>query len=189
MSDKLSESFPPVIGFHLHTLILGTMPGQKSLQTQQYYAHPRNALWPVLCAMVTGEPPRYTIHETLSYEDRCKLISDAGFGLWDVLAQCERPGSLDASISRQSEVPNDIQALVEQHPELKTIACNGRTAHTLLKRHILSKYDSDKSSLKLPRIVCLPSTSPAMASLSLAEKFCQWSEVLQPPEYNTSNTT
>ena len=175
VSENLSESFAPLIGPHVHTLILGTMPGQKSLQAKQYYAHPRNALWPILCAMVTTSAPSYAMHKELSYEDRCTLISEAGIGLWDVLARCERPGSLDGSIARGSEVPNEIAALVSKHPELRTIACNGRTAQTLLKRHILPLL-----APPLPRIVCLPSTSPAMASLSLDEKFCQWSDALLP---------
>lgn len=180
MNEKLSESFGALVGRHVHTLILGTMPGQKSLQLQQYYAHPRNALWPILCAMVKGNAPAYAIHQELSYEERCTLINDAGFGLWDVLARCERPGSLDASISRQSEEPNDIEALIIQHPELRTIVCNGRTAHALLKRHILPKLSYPRLDSHLPRIVCLPSTSPAMAKLSLDEKFIQWSDALLP---------
>ena len=173
--ENLSESFSPLTGHHVHTLILGTMPGQKSLHVQQYYAHPRNALWPILCAMVTSDRPTYSVHQQLSYEERCTLISNAGIGLWDVLARCVRPGSLDGSIARASEVPNDIAALVSKHPELRTIACNGRTAQTLLERHILPLL-----APPLPRIVCLPSTSPAMANLSLDEKFCQWSDALLP---------
>lgn len=189
MSEKLSESFGALVGRHAHTLILGTMPGQKSLHLQQYYAHPRNALWPILCAMVRGNAPAYAIHQELSYEERCILISEAGFGLWDVLAQCERPGSLDASISRNTEVPNDIETLIVQHPELKTIACNGRTAHALLKRHILPKLSLLRLA-SLPRIVCLPSTSPAMASLSLDEKFFQWSDALLPvPDLDVQDPT
>ena len=145
------------------------MPGQKSLQLQQYYAHPRNALWPILCAIATGEKPSYTVHQRLSYDERCQLVTTAGFGLWDVLASCERAGSLDGNIVRDSEVPNKIPALLCQHPETRLVICNGRTAEALFKRHIQKQV-----TVQLPPVVCLPSTSPAMAALSLDDKFTRW---------------
>lgn len=157
----------------MHTLILGTMPGQQSLKLQQYYAHKRNALWPILCALTSNGIPSYDVHEELSYEQRCRLITRAGFALWDVLASCERPGSLDGSIVRRTEVPNRIPQLIANHPELHTIACNGRTAETLLKRHILPQLNDP-----VPRILSLPSTSPAMARLSLQAKHDLWIDAL-----------
>lgn len=170
----ISESFAPLEGEYAKTLVLGTMPGQKSLQLKQYYAHPRNALWPILCAIANDDVPSYAIHQTLTYEQRCELITNAGFALWDVLASCERPGSLDSNIARHSEIPNRIPQLLSRHPELRTIACNGRTAEALFKRHILPKLDDP-----IPRIVNLPSTSPAMASLSLQKKYEQWRKSLE----------
>lgn len=169
----ISKSFAPLVGRHMHTLVLGTMPGQKSLQRRQYYAHPRNALWPILCAMVTGDKPDYSIHQTMTYDERCSLITDQGIALWDVLASCERPGSLDGSILRTTEIPNNIVGLIEEHPELRTVACNGRTAEALFKRHIPGKPGSPAS-----RTVSLPSTSPAMASLTLEEKYQRWADAL-----------
>jgi len=172
--DDVSSCFAPLLGTRLNLLVLGTMPGQKSLQLQQYYAHPRNALWPILCAMVRRNKPSYSIHQTLDYDERCKLVTDAGIGLWDVLASCQRPGSLDGQIIRNTEVPNALPELISQHPELTTIAFNGRMAETLFKRHIQARLPSS-----IIRIVSLPSTSPAMASLSLEKKYQRWSEALQ----------
>jgi len=167
--DSLSESFAPLVGKHMHTLILGTMPGQQSLQRQQYYAHQRNALWPILCAIVGNDEPSYEVHRLMSYEQRCVLVTQAGFALWDVLASCERPGSLDGSIVRHTEIPNAIPQLMARHPELHTIVCNGRTAEKLFKRHIVPQL----STPTVP-MVSLPSTSPAMASLSLQAKYERW---------------
>lgn len=172
-STHHTESFAPITGKTLHTLVLGTMPGQKSLQLQQYYAHPRNALWPILCAIVNADQPSYNTHLLLPYNKRCQIITDAGFGLWDVLASCDRPGSLDGSIVRTTEMPNPIHTLVAKHPELERIACNGRTAETLFKRHIQPQL-----SAPFPEIVSLPSSSPAMATLSLDEKYLRWCEAL-----------
>jgi len=170
---NISESFAPLVGKRMHTLVLGTMPGQKSLLLQQYYAHQRNALWPILCAIATDDVPDYTVHQSLSYQQRCELITSAGFALWDVLARCERPGSLDGNIVRQSEIPNAIPQLITAHPELRIIACNGRTAEALFKRHILPQLHEP-----IPLVVSLPSTSPAMASLSLHAKHERWRSAL-----------
>lgn len=169
----MNESFAPLASNHLHTLILGTMPGQRSLQLQQYYAHPRNALWPILCAIVRDDEPAYKVHTELSYEARCSLITQAGFGLWDVLASCKRQGSLDSNIIKSTEIPNNINDLVKRHPELRTIACNGRTAETLFNRHIQPTLSNSEL-----RVACVPSSSPAMASLNLRAKYQLWRKVL-----------
>lgn len=176
----MNESFAPLTGNHLHTLILGTMPGQRSLQSRQYYAHPRNALWPILCAIVRDEEPSYNVHTKLSYEQRCRFVTQAGFGLWDVLASCERQGSLDSNIVKSTEIPNEIGDLAKRHPELRTVVCNGRTAEALFKRHIRPTLSDKFAELN---IVCVPSSSPAMASLDLKAKYQFWRKALMefPP--------
>jgi len=172
-ASSINRSFAPLTGKVLHTLVLGSMPGQQSLELQQYYAHPRNALWPILCALVNGSNPDYGVHQALSYSQRCNLVTSAGFGLWDVLATCNRRGSLDAHIERDQQTANNIGAIVNKHPELRLIACNGRTAETLFLQHILPTLEK-----RIPRLVYVPSTSPAMAALSLEAKFNQWREKL-----------
>ena len=97
-------------------LILGSMPGTASLDAARYYAHPRNAFWPIALALVSGEPPRAARRELPPYEVRTARLVDGGVALWDVLAECERPGSLDSAIRRDSERPNDVPALVARHP-------------------------------------------------------------------------
>ncbi|MFK8076498.1 MAG: DNA-deoxyinosine glycosylase [Granulosicoccus sp.] len=180
-------SFPPVEGNHVHTLILGTMPGQASLNAVEYYAHPRNALWPILLAHLYQAPISFESATPLDYEERCALIKKNGIALWDVLASCERPGSLDSKIKRSTEVPNDIAKLVARHTELERIICNGRTAQALFKRHIEPSLRHAVAILDKPpysmtsdaiRVFTLPSTSPAMASLTLAEKYELWSDGL-----------
>jgi len=174
---KPSQSFAPLVKTGAHTLVLGTMPGQKSLECQQYYAHPRNALWPILCAIATHSPPTYTVFQQLSYEQRCTLVTKAGFALWDVLHSCVRPGSLDSNIDRQSEQANDIAGLIKLYPSIKRIVCNGRTSQALFKRHIISTLSSHAID-----ITSLPSTSPAMATLNLQAKFEQWNNAIRHNE-------
>ena len=167
--NNTDRSFAPLTGKVLRTLVLGTMPGQRSLALQQYYAHPRNALWPILCGMASGSKPDYRVHELLTYKQRCALITNAGYGLWDVLASCTRPGSLDANIERGTQTPNNIASLLAAHPELQIIACNGRTAEKLFQQYILPTLNNC-----VPRVVYVPSSSAAMAALSLQEKYDQW---------------
>jgi len=193
LKDLAAHSFPPLIGATAHTLILGTMPGQASLGAVQYYAHPRNALWPIMHALISCNSPTLATHQTLSYDERCKLLTNAGYALWDVLSSCERPGSLDSKIVRASEIPNDIASLVHKHPELSCIVCNGRTAETLFNRHIRNTLpearlaagqtdgERDEGLIKKNpsiRITALPSTSPAMASLTLEQKYQRWADGL-----------
>jgi len=149
------------------------MPGRPSLAVQQYYANTRNAFWPIVCALVKDTAPSYDVHQQYSYEQRCKLLTEAGFGAWDVLASCTRPGSLDSAIVRETEQPNSIAELISSHNGLRLVACNGRTAHTLFKRHISAQLATTKFEL-----VLLPSSSPAMASLSLEKKHQKWKALL-----------
>lgn len=163
------------------------MPGQASLGATQYYAHPRNAFWPIMQALITRQPPTYTTHQTVDYDARCALLVEHGYALWDVLESCDRPGSLDSNIARASEIPNAIPRLVEQLPALRCIACNGRTAEKLFNRHIRASLPNDtllasddhsaRQSARI-RVVSLPSTSPAMASLNLAAKYQRWADGL-----------
>lgn len=175
---NLARSFPPIEGEHVHTLILGTMPGQASLNAVEYYAHPRNAFWPVMMAIIAKGNPDRTAVQALGYPERCQRLMDNGYGVWDVLAQCDRPGSLDSNISRDSERPNDIDSLLHRHPELLRIACNGKTACRLLTRHHADTLSRWKELGRELEVVTLPSTSPAMASLSLAMKHQRWAEGL-----------
>ena len=42
------KSFAPIVDEHSRILILGSMPGIKSLEQQEYYAHPQNRFWRLL---------------------------------------------------------------------------------------------------------------------------------------------
>ena len=156
-------------------LILGSMPGTASLDAARYYAHPRNAFWPIALALVAGEAP--TADGLPPYEVRVTRLVDGGVALWDVLAECERAGSLDSAIRRDSERANDVAALVDRHPELELVAFNGQTAAKLFERHVAAEIRARRPTL---RFATLPSTSPAHASLSLVEKHARWCAALEP---------
>jgi len=174
------SSFAPIEGERVVTLVLGSMPGAASLSAEAYYAHPRNGFWPIVLAWLEGGPPGPAAALAMPYPQRVARLRQAGIGVWDVLAHCHRPGSLDSAIVRTSEVPNDIEGFVMRHPELQRIVFNGRTAERLFERHV------DVSGMpSTPRRIVAPSTSPAMASLNLEAKHALWSEALGTPASST----
>jgi len=139
----ICRSFDPVYTPQARVLIVGSMPGVKSLEDAQYYAHPRNAFWPMLFD-VFGE------ERTEDYESRKALIRENHLALWDVAGLCEREGSLDSNM-RDIQF-NDFASLFEKCPQIHTVLCNGGTAHSLF---VKSGFAGNR------KVVRMPSTSPA----------------------------
>lgn len=167
--DDIAEGFPPVGAPDARVLILGSMPGIASLDAGAYYAHPRNAFWPII-ATLCGEP------EVPPPSARAAVLRAHRIALWDVVLRCRRTGSLDAAIRPGSVEPNDFSDFFARHPALRQVLFNGTAAETLFRRHVLSR-------LELPAgvgLARLPSTSPANASWSYAHKLEAWRSVLGP---------
>jgi len=151
-------------------LILGSMPGKASLTAQQYYAHPRNAFWRIMGDLVGAGP-------ALSYAERLQKLGEAGVALWDVIAACERPGSLDADIVNESVRGNDFAGFFAVHRSITRVFFNGATAELYFRRHVLPGLAG--WSLPTRR---LPSTSPAHATLSYEAKLAAWSVIVSGPD-------
>ncbi len=115
MQNRIS-SFPPLIDGQSEILILGSIPGVKSLQMQQYYAHPQNKFWKIIFELLNEE-------FTEDYSQRIETLKKHHIALWDVIDSCERKGSLDSEI--RNEEANQIAELLEEHPNVKAIFCNG----------------------------------------------------------------
>ncbi len=152
-------SFAPIVSEQSQVLIVGTMPGVASLEKQQYYGHPRNLFWPFLFEIFGKQFSE-------DYSERVKLIRDEKLALWDTLEYCEREGSLDSKIEK--ERPNDISGLLEQFSNIHTVVCNGQAAMKYFRR-FQSQINIDT--------VCMPSTSPANASISRDKKYEQWARI------------
>lgn len=150
----------PVIAATTRILILGSFPGAASLAAQQYYAHPRNQLWPILSALAGADLAG------LPYAERLPHLLAHGFGLWDVLGACEREGSLDSAIRKPAA--NDFARLRELCPLLETVGFNGQTSGKFGPQFAAAGY----------RTLVLPSTSPAHASLSFARKLSAWRQLI-----------
>ena len=110
------KSFEPLIDNQVQFLIVGTMPGEKSLSEGEYYAHPRNAMWPIISKLF-NQGKAFTSY---SQQKVCLLANH--IGMWDNLQYCQRCGSLDSDIS--NEVPNDFETLCKQYPSIKRFLFN-----------------------------------------------------------------
>lgn len=157
--EKLRKrSFPPVIDCNVRLLILGSLPGEISLAHSKYYAHPLNQFWMLMSEVIDHDLT------PLPYPERLRTLLENKVGLWDVVAEAHREGSLDSKIRNHAH--NDLIGLLDQLPHLTTIAFNGGTAARLglktLKEHA-GRY----------RIVTMPSSSPAY-TLPYASKSAVW---------------
>ncbi|MCK5942974.1 MAG: DNA-deoxyinosine glycosylase [Planctomycetes bacterium] len=164
------SSFPPVARRDARVLILGSMPGVASLEAQRYYAHPRNAFWPILGELLGFDPQ-------LSYPRRLAALRRGGVALWDVLARCVRAGSLDSDIERDSIVVNDFASFLRRHPRVGAVFCNGGAAFQLFRRHALPTLPAPLGELPVQQ---LPSTSPANAGMRRERKAQLWRAALGP---------
>jgi len=152
-------SFPQIVDEQSKVLILGTMPGERSLAKNEYYANPTNQFWKII-SFVTGD------NFNTSYEEKKKLLLKNKIAIWDVLMHCEREGSLDTNIS--DEVPNDFKTFFEKYPAIMAVFFNGGKAADLFPKH----------NLALPEKVykTLPSTSSANTTMTFNEKANVWIE-------------
>ncbi|MEL1134312.1 DNA-deoxyinosine glycosylase [Desulfitobacterium sp. THU1] len=155
------ESFAPSIDDRSRILILGSMPGVKSIKEQQYYANPRNHFWKII----------YSIFSTpldQEYNDRIFFIREKGIALWDVISTCYRVGSLDSNI--ENETVNDFRGLIDNYPNLKLVVFNGTKAFEVYKKRV--GFDQPSIDYKL-----LPSTSPAN-TMKFEAKLKEWGTIV-----------
>ena len=163
-------SFPPIIPDNPRILILGSMPGEESLRKQQYYGHPRNAFWFIMGKLFQAGPE-------LSYDERVSRLKECGVAVWDVLKHCKRQGSLDSSIQKDSEEPNDLIGLLSQYQDITHVFFNGQKAVSAFNKHV--KPNLSPELLDRLMFMILPSTSPANARMTVTTKLDVWRQQLQ----------
>ncbi|TXF79599.1 DNA-deoxyinosine glycosylase [Chryseobacterium sp.] len=160
MQNRIS-SFPPIISESSKVLILGSVPGVKSLEMQEYYAHPQNHFWKIIFRLFNEEI-------TTDYSQKMKILDRNRIAVWDVIDTCERDGSLDTRI--RNEEHNDIVKLLKDFPNIEAIFCNGQKSFKNLTKIVGKDFD-------LPVFV-MPSTSP-LHTISLERKLEEWKKVLE----------
>ncbi|TAN84300.1 MAG: DNA-deoxyinosine glycosylase [Gallionella sp.] len=156
------HSFPPIEDSAASVLILGSMPGKESLRAGQYYAHRRNAFWPIM-GDLTGAAP------VLPYESRTRILKAAGIALWDVLASCARGSSMDSDIDEASIRPNDFVPFFLAHPDITDVFFNGAMAEKCFRKFVRPLLEHRPLHYRR-----LPSTSPANATMSYEQKLKTW---------------
>lgn len=155
-SSATKQGLPPVARPDARLFILGSLPGDASLAARQYYGHPRNQFWTLL-SRVIGEDL-----QSLDYGARLERLMQHRIGLWDVVADAERPGSLDQSMKRVGH--NPLADYFAEFSRLEAVAFNGSTAASIGHKLL--------AGTKL-RLVDLPSSSPANTR-PFSEKALAW---------------
>jgi hypoxanthine-DNA glycosylase len=157
MSPVRHASFAPHVAPDTRLLILGSLPGARSLADRQYYAHPTNQFWRLVGAVI-GQPLA-----ALRYDDRLAALRAARVGLWDVIRTAERRTSSD-SLIREAEA-HDLAAVAADLPDLRLIAFNGGKAAAIGRRQLPMLDGVD--------VVDLPSSSAAN-TIGYAAKLERW---------------
>ena len=162
VTADFKKSFDPISNSSTKVLILGSMPGDKSLALNQYYANPRNLFWKIISKLSNKDLP-------VSYTDRTKFLLELGLGLWDVAHSAVRKGSLDNSILYES--PNEIEKFITEHKNLRVIAFNGKKAEKLHDKHLNRN----------PKIeyISLPSTSSANTHYTEDTILLNWQKIFE----------
>lgn len=160
-STHTKTSFDPISNADTTILILGTMPGDKSLELGEYYGHSRNRFWKIISTITDNDLP-------ITYTDKKALLLKTKIGIWDVAHKANRKGSLDSAI--EDEEPNDLDSFIARHKNLKVIGFNGTKSQALF-----DKYFDRQSDLKY---ISLPSTSPANTGIDFDNICKQWRQLL-----------
>ncbi len=156
------KGLDPILPDRPRVLIVGTFPGEASREARKYYWHPRNAFWPIMAVLTGGPLPD-------DYEARLQVLRDHGIAVWDVFDRCSRaPGTGSDDGGIRDPRPNRIPELLRAHPGLR-VGFNGKNAPRFYRRYI--------GPLPSPHVI-LPSTSPAAARLTVAQKTALWQERL-----------
>ena len=144
---RFKTGFGPIIDTNSKVLILGSLPGNRSLELTQYYAYPTNHFWKIITEI-------FNVTCLADYEARIAFIKNKRIALWDVLYRAQRNGSLDTAI--RNEVPNDFSSLFDVYKEIRAVGLNGRKAEHSFKNHVIPELKQFDRT-----IVGLPSTSAA----------------------------
>lgn len=158
----MKQAFPPLVNQNSKILILGTMPGEKSLELQEYYGNKGNRFWKLLFTLFNRPLPK-------EYIEKKQLLEENNIALWDVLAYCERTGSLDSNI--KNEKANDFESFYKQYPNIKHVFFSSKNASNFYDKYVGRKKDLQYS--------ILPSPSGANASKSFLQKLEEWEAILE----------
>ena len=164
----INSGFAPISDANSRILILGSMPSVKSLEQQQYYAHPRNAFWLIMSCL-------FNMDKNSSYQQRYECLITHKIAVWDVIQSCQRQGSLDQDIDSASMIANNFNEFLQRHSDIQLICFNGAKAEQVFNRYVLPTLSEQQKEI----VRCkLPSTSPAHAAMKFEQKLAVWRQAL-----------
>ena len=164
MEQSETAGFLPIIGPQPRVLVLGSLPGVKSVEKQQYYGHPQNAFWRIMSEL-------FGTDRKAQYAERVEAVIRHHIAIWDVLAASVRPGSMDSAIVETTARPNNFARLFSEQPDISLVCFNGQTAARLFHRLVAPTLGKGSNSR---RYHVLPSTSSAYANMTFDEKLEHW---------------
>jgi hypoxanthine-DNA glycosylase len=156
-NSRLKRSFPPVVDGRARVLVLGSLPGERSLAAARYYAHPRNQFWRLMGEVIGMDLA------SLEYGRRLEALLAAHVGLWDVVQSAAREGSLDGNI--RGHRANPLREITSGLPQLRAVGFNGGASARIGGKALAGSDDL--------ALIPLPSSSPAY-TLSLERKREAW---------------
>jgi len=162
LSPHFKTALPPIVDPKTEVLILGSMPGDKSLEFQMYYHNPKNQFWKIVFSLINNSEIPF------EYNKKIEILKKHKIGLWDVLEFCEREGSLDSNI--KNEKANNFNSFFKKFPNIKVVCFNGQKSY--------SDFVSAVGLSHGKKYISLPSSSSAHA-VSLSAKVTQWKTGLQ----------
>lgn len=155
-----THPFPPILDRNTRILFLGSFPSIASFEQSFYYAHPRNAFWPIMEEIFNVR--------LKTNEAKKAFCLEKGIGLWDVIGSCERSNSSDTNL--KNIVPNDFEKLLKEYPNIQALSFTGKKSYDLFQKHF--------KDIKIEKVL-LPSTSPAHAAMKKDEKKEIYKEFLE----------
>ncbi|MEO6830583.1 MAG: DNA-deoxyinosine glycosylase [Chitinophagaceae bacterium] len=168
--DSVIKSFEPIAGPDCRILILGTMPGNESISSEQYYGHPDNIFWDIIIRTFKDVGCEEDSTK-VSYEEKKALLLSNQVGLWDVLQFCNREGNLDSAI--RNEIKNDFGDFFADHVNVTTLIFNGQKA----EKYFESCFKQLTKAHTLTKLI-LPSTS-STHKLNPFTKLRLWQQALR----------
>jgi len=158
----MKAAFAPIESKDSKVLILGTTPGERSIEINQYYGHKGNQFWKLMFD-IFNQP------FADNYAERIALLTKNKIALWDVLSHCEREGSADSKI--KNAIPNNFNLFYKKHPNIKHVFFASKEAEKLYKKHV-GQFTEQTYHV-------LPSPSGANASKTYSAKLNEWKLILK----------
>lgn len=135
MTTVKVKGLDPIYKTNSKILILGTIPSQKSRDTNEYYANPSNRFWKVLSEFFKEDIPD-------TYDRKLRFLERHQIAVWDIIHTCEMVvpqnnkivGSKNSAIHEDTIECNDLDWLFTYAPRIEVVLLNGKDATEMYEK-------------------------------------------------------